>query len=138
MKTNVSQPVLIVLIVVGFLVAGLGGYFVLIRPQHAKAASLDKQISDTNQAIDSARTLTLQAKKGAKIRVADIFRLTKAMPDQTDMPDILIQLNQVAEDSGFIVYRKVFLAQVRRQAQSRGPHRFALASIVTSHNSHLR
>ena len=100
MKTNVSQPVLIVLIVVGFLVAGLGGYFVLIRPQHAKAASLDKQISDTNQAIDSARTLTLQAKKGAKIRVADIFRLTKAMPDQTDMPDILIQLNQVAEDSG--------------------------------------
>ena len=100
MKTSVSQPVLIVLIVVGFLVAGLGGYFVLIRPQHAKAASLDKQISDTNQAIDSARTLTLQAKKGAKIRVADIFRLTKAMPDQTDMPDILIQLNQVAEDSG--------------------------------------
>ena len=100
MKTNVSQPVLIVLIVVGFLVAGLGGYFVLIRPQHAKAASLDKQISDTNQAIDSARTLTLQAKKGAKIRVADIFRLTKAMPDQTDMPDILLQLNQVAEDSG--------------------------------------
>jgi len=99
-KTNVSQPVLIVLIVVGFLVAGLGGYFVLIRPQHAKAASLDKQISDTNQAIDSARTLTLQAKKGAKIRVADIFRLTKAMPDQTDMPDILLQLNQVAEDSG--------------------------------------
>ena len=100
MKTNVSQPVLIVLIVVGFLVAGLGGYFVLILPQHAKAASLDKQISDTNQAIDSARTLTLQAKKGAKIRVADIFRLTKAMPDQTDMPDILLQLNQVAEDSG--------------------------------------
>ena len=100
MKTNVSQPVLIVLIVVGFLVAGLGGYFVLIRPQHAKAASLDKQISDTNQAIDSARTLTLQAKKGAEIRVADIFRLTKAMPDQTDMPDILLQLNQVAEDSG--------------------------------------
>jgi len=99
-KTNVSQPVLIVLIVVGFLVAGLGGYFVLIRPQHAKAASLDKQISDTNQAIDSARTLTLQAKKGAEIRVADIFRLTKAMPDQTDMPDILLQLNQVAEDSG--------------------------------------
>ena len=100
MKTNVSQPVLIVLTVAGFLVAGLGGYFVLIRPQHAKAASLDKQISDTNQAIDSARTLTLQAKKGAKIRVADIFRLTKAMPDQTDMPDILLQLNQVAEDSG--------------------------------------
>jgi type II secretory pathway pseudopilin PulG len=90
-KNGISQPVLIVLIVVGFLVAGLGGYFVLIRPQHAKAAALDTQIADTQGSIDSARALTLQARKVAKIRVADIFRLTKAMPDQTDMPDIILE-----------------------------------------------
>jgi hypothetical protein len=32
--------------------------------------------------------------------VADIFRLTKAMPDQTDMAGILLELNQVAQDTG--------------------------------------
>ena len=100
MKSRLSQPVVIALIVVGFLVLGGGGWFTLIRPQHAKAADLDQQIADTNSAIDAARALTLEAKKGAQIRVADLYRLTKAMPDQVDMAGILLQLNQVADDSG--------------------------------------
>jgi type II secretory pathway pseudopilin PulG len=99
-KRRTSQPVVIALIVVGFVVAGLGGWFMLIGPQRSKATELDTQIADTNNAISAARALTLEAKKGALIRVADLFRLTKAMPDQTDMPGILLQLNQVAEDSG--------------------------------------
>jgi hypothetical protein len=99
-KRRTPQPVVIALVVIGLLVFAGGGYFVLIRPQHAKAAALDKQIADTNQAIDSARALTLQAKQVAKIRLADLFRLTKAMPDQTDMADIVLELNNVAEESG--------------------------------------
>ena len=97
---GLSQPVVIALIVVGFLLAGVGGYMMVIRPQHAKAADLDRQIADTNSAIDAARALTLEAKKGAQIRVADLYRLTKAMPDQVDMAGILLELNQVAQDSG--------------------------------------
>jgi type II secretory pathway pseudopilin PulG len=99
-KRRVPQPVVIALIVLGFLVAGLGGWFMLIGPQKSKAKALDTQIADTNNAISAARALTLEAKKGAQIRVADLFRLTKAMPDQTDMPGILLELSQVAEDSG--------------------------------------
>ncbi|MDQ2935474.1 MAG: type 4a pilus biogenesis protein PilO, partial [Chloroflexota bacterium] len=100
MKRRIPQPLVIALIVLGFLIAGLGGWFMLISPQRSHAAELDTQIADTNDAIAAARALTLEAKKGAKIRVADLFRLTKAMPDQTDMPGILLELNQVAEDSG--------------------------------------
>jgi hypothetical protein len=99
-SSTLPQPVVIVLIVIGFLIAALGGYFLLLGPQRSQAASLDQQITDTQSSIDSARALTLQAKAGAKIRVADIFRLTKAMPDQTDMAGILLELNQVAQDSG--------------------------------------
>ena len=40
MKSSIPQPVVIVLIVVGFLIAGLGGYFVLLGPQRSHAASL--------------------------------------------------------------------------------------------------
>ncbi len=100
MKRTLPLPAVIALMVVGFLVVAAGGYFVLIRPQHSKASSLEKQMADTQDAIDSARALTLQAKKAAKIRVADLFRLTKAMPDQTDMAGIVLELNKVAEDSG--------------------------------------
>jgi hypothetical protein len=99
-KRRIPQPLAIVLIVLALLLAGLGGWFLLIGPQRSEAASLDHQIADTNDAISAARALTVEAKKGAQIRVADLYRLTKAMPDQVDMAGIILELNQVAEDSG--------------------------------------
>src|SRR5205085_10870605 len=34
------------------------------------------------------------------IEVADVYRLAKAMPDKTDMPDLLLELSQLARDTG--------------------------------------
>jgi hypothetical protein len=99
-KRKLPQSAVIGIVAFGLLVFALGGWFLLITPQRSKAGDLDKQITDTQQAIDSARALTLQVKQGAKIRVADLFRLTKAMPDQTDMAGIVLELNQLAEESG--------------------------------------
>jgi type IV pilus assembly PilO-like protein len=99
-KRRIPHPLVIALIALGLVLAGLGGWFMLINPQNSHASNLDTQIADTNDAIAAARALTLEAKKGAKIRVADLFRLTKAMPDQVDMPGIVLELNQVAQDSG--------------------------------------
>jgi Pilus assembly protein, PilO len=99
-KQPIPQPALIALIALGFVLAGLGSWFLVIGPQRSKASDLKKEIADTQQQIDAARALTVQAKRGAKIRVADLFRLTKAMPDQTDMAGIVLELNQVAEDTG--------------------------------------
>jgi hypothetical protein len=99
-KRRFPQSAVIALIAFGFLLMAAGGYFLVLGPQRSKAADVDKQIADTNSAIDAARALTVEAKKGAQIRVADLYRLTKAMPDQTDMAGIILELNQVAEDSG--------------------------------------
>ena len=46
MKRRIPQPLVIGLIVLGFAVAGLGGWFMLISPQRSKAAELDTQIAD--------------------------------------------------------------------------------------------
>ena len=100
MKRRFPQSAVIALIAFGFLLAAAGGYFLVLGPQRSKASDLNQQIADTNSAIDAARALTLEAKKGAQIRVADLYRLTKAMPDQTDMAGIILELNQVAQDSG--------------------------------------
>jgi len=122
-KRGLSQPVQIALAVVGVLVFALGGYFMLIRPQHAKAKAVDVQIASTNEAIDSARALTLQAKKAAQIRVADVFRLTKAMPDQAEMPDILLELNQVAVDLAGDFHRFPALLTLCPRRGSFGSHK---------------
>jgi hypothetical protein len=99
-KRKVPQGVLIAGVVGGFVVFALLGYFVLIAPQRSKVADLQKQINNTERLISATRALTLQRKNAPKIRVADIYRVTKAMPDQADMAGIVLELNRVAADTG--------------------------------------
>jgi Tfp pilus assembly protein PilO len=81
------------------LVVLLLGYFVLISPKRSTATDLKKQTAAVQQQIDqnssSAFTKALPA-----VRAASIFKLTQAMPSQLDTPDVILQLNQLAEDSG--------------------------------------
>ena len=101
MKKKRSQRTVIALVVAGLLLFALLGYFVLVRPQRAEAAKLDKEIAATQKKIDERRQAALESKQQAPpIRVADLFRLTKAIPDQEDIAGVLLELNQVASDSG--------------------------------------
>ena len=95
-----TNPVVIVGIVVGLLVYGLAGYFLLISPQRGKAAELKKETAVTEEQIQQYRTLAAQAKATPPIRVAELFRLTKAMPDDVDMAGVLLELSRVARETG--------------------------------------
>jgi Tfp pilus assembly protein PilO len=82
------------------------GWFGLVRPQSHKAASLVKQTAAVQQEI-STNLAQIAAQKTAsavpaapQIRVADVYKLAKAMPSNVDMPDILLELDQVARDAG--------------------------------------
>jgi hypothetical protein len=88
------------LIVAGGLLALAAGYFLLIGPQRSNASDLAQQVeaADAKLAADSAARAA--AKRVEPIRVADLFRLSKAMPDRADMSGVLLELNRVAADSG--------------------------------------
>jgi type IV pilus assembly protein PilO len=100
MKFRASRGVIIVLIVVGVLAYGAAGYFFVISPQRAKAADLKKQIGETQAQIDQYRLLNQQAASMPPIRVADLFRLEKAMPNEVDMAGIVLELSRIARDTG--------------------------------------
>jgi len=90
------------IVAAGLLVLAIG-WFGLIAPENHKASSLNKQTADVQKQIaDNLAQLAASKSVAAapKIRVADVYKLAKAMPSTTDMPDILIQLDQVAQDSG--------------------------------------
>jgi len=90
------------IVAAGLLVLALG-WFGLIAPENHKAASLNKQTASVQaQIADNLAQLAASKNVAAapKIRVADVYKLAKAMPSTTDMPDVLIQLDQVAQDSG--------------------------------------
>jgi hypothetical protein len=90
----------ITLAVVGVLVIGAAAYFGLIRPKKAEAARLQKETDGAKAQISAYYAKSAAVKGQPKIRSADLFRLAKAMPGQADMSGVLLQLNQVAADTG--------------------------------------
>jgi hypothetical protein len=94
-------------VVGGIVVAGLVvlalGWMLVVSPQNKKAASLDKQTTTMQQQIASNLAQIAAAKNvvpAPTIRVADVYKLQTAMPSAPDMPDILLELSQVAKAAG--------------------------------------
>jgi Tfp pilus assembly protein PilO len=79
------------------LLIGVAGYFALVAPQKATSHRLDAEIQAA-QARPAAAQQT-HAPKQPSVHAADIFRLTKAMPDSNDVPGILDHLSQLAQTS---------------------------------------
>src|SRR5207244_8667253 len=99
-KQKLPQSAQIAITVAAFLLIAIAGYFVAVKPQKSKASSLSAEIAAKNNQISDARALLAKAKDAQKVRVADLFRLTKAMPDQPDEAGIVLELNAVARESG--------------------------------------
>jgi type IV pilus assembly protein PilO len=95
-----SRSAVIALIVVGVLAYAAAGYFLIVSPQRAKAAELKKQIQQTEDQIQQYKLLSQQAATTPPIRVADLFRLEKAMPNEVDMAGIVLELSRIAHDTG--------------------------------------
>jgi Tfp pilus assembly protein PilO len=100
MKKKPTRPAIIVFVVVGLIAYLALGYLLLISPQRSKGSDLGKQVADTEAQINQYRTLSAQAKAAAPIRVADLFRLEKAMPNEVDMAGIVLELSRIASDTG--------------------------------------
>lgn len=79
------------------LVAGLG-YLVLVGPKRSKASSLETEIAQTELQLAQARIANRKPKGTSD--VADLFRLTKAVPNRPDMPGLLLELSRVARNTG--------------------------------------
>jgi Tfp pilus assembly protein PilO len=90
----VIAPVLLVVAVVG--------YFFLVKPKQEEAGRTSDEIAELETQIAVAQAAAQAPAKGQDetIRVADVFRVTKAMPDEDDMPGILLELDGVASASG--------------------------------------
>jgi type IV pilus assembly protein PilO len=126
---KLKPPVLIAVIVAGVLVLALGGWFGLVRPQGGKVKALKAEQAEVQQQIDDQRAQTAAARGVEPIHVADIYRLVKAMPDKPDMPDLLLELSQLARDTGI-----EFDAITPAPAESLGSYTVIPISVTFSGN----
>jgi type IV pilus assembly protein PilO len=99
-RKNNQQAILIGAVVVALALLAAGGWFMLISPQRAKATSLDTEIAGVQSQIDAQRAAAAQVRHVEPLKVADLFRLTKAMPSQADIADVLVELSTMAHETG--------------------------------------
>jgi hypothetical protein len=85
------------MVIVAVVIAVAVGWFVAIAPKRSEASKLSVQIEDTRAQIAEAHAGGTQVQP---IRVADLFKLSRAMPDRADMPSVLLQLSEVAAETG--------------------------------------
>lgn len=100
MKTRV--PVWLVAAVL-LLIVAVAGYVFAIRPKRDELATLDVELATVQAQIVAATRLagTSEGEDAtAAIRVADLVRIAKAMPDDLDMPGIILELNIAASEAG--------------------------------------
>jgi Tfp pilus assembly protein PilO len=102
---KLSKGTSIGLIVGGDLVLLLLGWFMLVSPQRSTAQSTARAVAAAEVQIEQAQAPAAQPgaatqPKQPEIRTAYLYKLSKAMPMTTDMPNLLLELNQVVRSAG--------------------------------------
>ena len=99
-RKPLPQNAVIAIVVFAVLLVGFIGWFLVVHPQGGKVTDLKRQALDVQEKIDAYNQQVAAARSAPKIEVADVYRLAKAMPSKTDMPDLLLELSQLARDTG--------------------------------------
>jgi Tfp pilus assembly protein PilO len=99
-RQSLPKPALIAIVVAVLALVSAAGYFLLISPKKSAASDLQAEIEGVEAQIAASRIAVRNAQQVEPIRVADLFRVAKAMPDTIDMPGVLLELNRVARDAG--------------------------------------
>jgi Tfp pilus assembly protein PilO len=99
-----SQSLQVVLVVIALVAVAAAGYLFVIGPKRSQAADLGRRLEATELQIAAARARAGTARPATPVLpgvdAAELFRLTKAMPDSADMADVVLALDRIAADTG--------------------------------------
>ncbi|HEV2591391.1 MAG TPA: type 4a pilus biogenesis protein PilO [Gaiellaceae bacterium] len=79
------------------LVVGIAGFLLVVSPQQSKITSLDDQIASQQAELAGLHSA---ASHKPDLRAAELFQLSRALPDDTDQAGIVLTLAQLAQRSG--------------------------------------
>ena len=97
--SKLTPPVQLGIAIAGVLVVALAGWFLIVSPKKGTVAGLEDQVAAAQLKLTQAQ-IDSRTEPAPPVETGDLFRLAKAMPDDTDMSGILLELNRVASDTG--------------------------------------
>jgi Tfp pilus assembly protein PilO len=96
---SLPKPAQFALVASLLLLVLLVGYFTLISPKRSSAADLKQQTAAVQSQINNNRSSAFTQALPA-VRSASVFKVTQAMPNKLDTPDVILELNALAQKSG--------------------------------------
>ena len=96
---SLSKSAQIAVVAAALLLVVVVGYFALISPKRSTASTLKQQTAAVQAQIAANRSTAFTQALPA-VRSANVFRLAMAMPTQLQTPDVILQLNSLAQASG--------------------------------------
>jgi Tfp pilus assembly protein PilO len=96
---SLSTRAQIAVIAAALLLVALIGYFAVIAPKRSTASDLKKQTAAVQSQIDQNRSTGFTQALPA-VRAASVFSVAKAMPTQLETPEVILQLDELAIESG--------------------------------------
>lgn len=101
MKLNSTQK--LIAVIVGVVVVAAIFVFALIMPQVTAMSRLDSQILQSEQDLESARTL-LSQRQQIKMNAAEtetqLLRLSNELPESPELPAFIVELQDILNESG--------------------------------------
>jgi Tfp pilus assembly protein PilO len=81
----------------------LGGYMFVISPKQASAARLQREAADTQSKLTLALAAARHPAPGTTNDASDLFRLSKAMPDEVDSSGAILDLVAAGKATGVTI-----------------------------------
>lgn len=71
-------------------------WFLLVSPQQSKAVELEQQISAARAELSQRRLAIARPSAEVTVKPSDLFRLTKALPNEAGVAGVLLDVNRLA------------------------------------------
>lgn len=82
--------------VLGVVALLAAAWFLAIAPQRSKATDLATDVTAAEQELQARRQALAEPSAAVTVKANDLYRLTKALPDTTDMAGALLDINRLA------------------------------------------
>jgi type II secretory pathway pseudopilin PulG len=99
-KKRMSRRAQVALVLVALLAVAALGYLALVAPKRAAASELEREAAAIQARVAEYRAASPANEAVLAAKAAEVFKLAKAMPDTTDMSGVVLELAQMAGDTG--------------------------------------
>jgi Tfp pilus assembly protein PilO len=98
--TRLAQNKVTIAAAAAVVLLSLLAYLVVVGPKRSRVNKLAEDIATTKVELAQARIDKARSQEAPAAPVGDLKRLTKAMPNETDMPGLVLDLARVAHEAG--------------------------------------